>query len=311
MLSTHNSADTILHILFPNNPSLLPPWCCYSIRRTITLTGDTSVQWRVEDLIAESASILDNFMDNILKTVEHHHWRTNPSILTGRPIAVLPANGRQGGNKPDFIHGIVMESPPGHHGDGSTTYVTLRVRVESNGSPSNTPRAGPSPAAAASTGADLTNASFLARRESLRIRAETGEAKTKEVTKNPPLATVSWQDFETTVSQDEDFLVDSRLKVLIKHKDEWIDPDELFLEEAKSLLASSDGVYFWEMLKAILELPPLQSQCKGRIRSPQHIVDILVRHEFRCLWSYQANKKLPGFLPKKYALQLTQHAFCS
>lgn len=269
------------------------------------------MQWRVEDLIVESASALDAFIENTLKTVERHHWRTNPSILAGRPVAILPQ--RQGGSKPEFILGTVMELPAG---DSSLPYSTLRVRVESNQSPSTTPRASstPPPQAAAAppprqTMTDISNSSFLARRETFRARAETEGKGVEEDARAGVTNAVAWTDFETTVSSDEDFRVDSRLRVLVKQKEEWADPDELFVEEAKTLLSPADGIYFWEMLRAILELPSLQSQCKGRIQSPQHIVDVLVRKEFRCLWSYHS-KKLPGFLPKKYALQLIQHAFC-
>ena len=59
------------------------------------------MQWRVEDLIVESASALDAFIENTLKTVERHHWRTNPSILAGRPVAILPQ--RQGAASLEFI----------------------------------------------------------------------------------------------------------------------------------------------------------------------------------------------------------------
>ena len=128
---------------------------------------------------------------------------------------------------------------------------------------------------------------------------------------NPAITAVSWQDFETIVTAEEEFVIDCDMKVLIKHKDEWIDADNHFSEEIKSSLSSSDGVCFWEMLKAMVEMPSLQLQCKGRVQNPQQIVDTLVRKEFHVLWSYQSGKKLPGFLPKKYALQLVQHAFCS
>ena len=286
---------------------ILPTIASTNIHFVLTMIGLLSVQWRLEDLIIDSASTLDTFIENILKTIERHHWRTNPNILAGRPVAILPQ--RQGGGKPEFILGTVIEIPAG---DNPLPYSALRVRVDSHQSPPTTPRATYAHSNQATAvpprqmGTDIANTPFLARRESFRVRAE---SDSKGIEEDGKASAVAWTDFETTVSSDEDFRVDSRLRVLVKQKEEWVDPDELFLEEAKTLLSPTDGVYFWEMLRAILELPSLQSQCKGRIQSPQHIVDVLVRKEFRCLWSYQS-KKLPGFLPKKYALQLIQHAFC-
>ena len=222
---------------------ILPTIACTNVHfASLTMIGLLSVQWRLEDLIIDSASTLDTFIENILQTIERHHWRTNPNILAGRPVAILPQH--QGGGKPEFILGTVIEIPAG---DNPWPYSALRVRVDSHQSPPTTPRA----TSAHSTQAtavpprqmltDIANTPFLARRESFRVRAE---SDSKGIEEDGKASAVAWTDFETTVSSYEDFRVDSRLRVLVKQKEEWAAKKAKDDNSGKSKLQEKVGI-FW------------------------------------------------------------------
>jgi hypothetical protein len=45
----------------------------------------------------------------------------------------------------------------------------------------------------------------------------------------------------------------------------WCEPDEIFLEKSKKLINITDKRIFWEMSKAIMELPELSAKCKSGI----------------------------------------------
>jgi hypothetical protein len=318
----------------------------------------------VEDLIAESASIVDRHIETLLKTVERHHWRTNPSILAGSSVALLFPR-QEGGSKPEFVVGKVVEAR------GRMPYSCIRVSVEppadpvapaaaGTGSNSNSQQASPrhSKATAAGGGGSepsppgtppITNRRAAASSRLTPFGVSMSMMDDSNYNNNnnnsssigsggsdhrdgfpsvvpvaSVFAAVSWNDFEISSSSsssssssapsshkpsEQDVTIDGSTSIYVQHKasGEWTDPDLTFVDDIKSLLAPTDGAYFWEMLKAVVELPRLQSQCKGRIQTTQHIVDVLTRREFRCLWQY--NKGIPSFLPKKCALQLIYHAF--
>lgn len=65
----------------------------------------------------------------------------------------------------------------------------------------------------------------------------------------------------------------------------WADPDELFLLQAPQLLTVTDKRMFWEMARALLELPELSAATtECRIRNGQDLTAVLRRPEYRVLW---------------------------
>lgn len=53
-----------------------------------------SVTWVIEDLMLEYAAQIVQHMNKLATEIEHNHWRTNPSVLSGMRVAVF----RKGSN---------------------------------------------------------------------------------------------------------------------------------------------------------------------------------------------------------------------
>lgn len=85
----------------------------------------------------------------------------------------------------------------------------------------------------------------------------------------------------------------------------WCDPDEAFITEIKKHITISDKIIFWEMAKAIMELPKLSEHCDSVIRNSKDLAAILKRTEFKFLWSPDA----PDLLPKDAASELISAAY--
>lgn len=109
----------------------------------------------------------------------------------------------------------------------------------------------------------------------------------------------------------------------------WMEPDEWFLSEARKVLRVTDKRTFWEMIRAVIELPelcntlcatsspaPSTSSSSGghvaggvgvgvggagggpamqilSIRNPRDLAAILKRPEYRLLWTADAAEHLP------------------
>lgn len=85
----------------------------------------------------------------------------------------------------------------------------------------------------------------------------------------------------------------------------WCDPDEAFITEIKKYITIADKIVFWEMAKAIMELPRLSEYCDSAIRNSKDLAAILKRTEFKFLWSADA----PDLLPKDAASELVSAAY--
>jgi hypothetical protein len=85
----------------------------------------------------------------------------------------------------------------------------------------------------------------------------------------------------------------------------WCDPDELFAQEAKKWLTVTDKRMFWEMAKALIELPEITRACKGIIRSVHDLTSMMKRAEFRVLWTPEA----ADIFPPTAAADLIRYAY--
>lgn len=65
----------------------------------------------------------------------------------------------------------------------------------------------------------------------------------------------------------------------------WCEPDELFMNESKRLISVTDKRVFWEMARAIIELPELANRCSNGIRNTRDLTNILKRPENKVLWT--------------------------
>jgi hypothetical protein len=48
-----------------------------------------SVTWVVDELIQEYASQIEEHMNKIVSLIQNHHWRTNPTVLSGMRVAIF------------------------------------------------------------------------------------------------------------------------------------------------------------------------------------------------------------------------------
>ncbi len=86
----------------------------------------------------------------------------------------------------------------------------------------------------------------------------------------------------------------------------WMEPDELFYNEAKRLISSNDKRVFWEMVRAIIEMPELSARCKAaRIRDQKDLAAIFKKPEFKILWTSDAS----NIIPKEAAAELITAAY--
>lgn len=86
----------------------------------------------------------------------------------------------------------------------------------------------------------------------------------------------------------------------------WCDPDELFLISVKRKITLTDKRMFWEMARALIDLPELSlASPNSRIRTVMDLTKVLQRPEYRILWIAEAAQ----FLPKTMATQLICAAY--
>ena len=90
-----------------------------------------------------------------------------------------------------------------------------------------------------------------------------------------------------------------------KEGSSWYEPDELFLLESKRYLTNTDKRIFWEMAKALIELPEISIACKTGIKNATELCNALKRPEYKVLWT----KDAPDLLPKEIAAELLKATF--
>ncbi len=86
----------------------------------------------------------------------------------------------------------------------------------------------------------------------------------------------------------------------------WCDPDDLFLQESKRFVTTTDKRFFWEMARALIDFPEISMACKTGIRNAQDLTSALKRPEFRVLWTSEAAE----YLTKEMATELIRSAYC-
>ncbi len=85
----------------------------------------------------------------------------------------------------------------------------------------------------------------------------------------------------------------------------WTEPDDLFLLESKRFLTTTDKRIFWEMARAIIELPEISTACKCLIRNAVDLTALLKKPEYSVLWTMDG----PDILPKDMASEFVRFAY--
>jgi hypothetical protein len=85
----------------------------------------------------------------------------------------------------------------------------------------------------------------------------------------------------------------------------WYDPDELFLTDIKKYITALDIQLFWEMARAIMELPKLSEHCHAIITNSLSLATLLKKMEYRFLFSENSTH----ILPRDAAIDLVAAAY--
>lgn len=85
----------------------------------------------------------------------------------------------------------------------------------------------------------------------------------------------------------------------------WSDPDDVSLTEIKKFISVADKRTFWEMSRAIIELPEIAEHCKSGVRSSKDLIFLLKNPEYKVLWTAEA----ADILPKQAAADLVTAAY--
>lgn len=269
-----------------------------------------SVSWIIDDLVVEYAAQIAEHTNKILTIIQSHHWRTNPAVLSGMRISVF----RKGSNPmPTIVNGTVIESP------ANIGYSKLRVafdndhRASINKSVATYQQVHPSPMlmhqmsfsqasganAHTPTPAGMVSANSSAGMSPGGINNNGGGIYEGH---NGPNSMHMQQPQQPMIIGDvaEPFWVQG-----VKEGSLWADPDELFVNDSKRLISTTDRRIFWEMARALIELPEISMVVQSGIRNTAELSAMLKKPEFRILWTHEA----PEYLPKAMAVDLIRAAF--
>lgn len=85
----------------------------------------------------------------------------------------------------------------------------------------------------------------------------------------------------------------------------WTDPDEQSMAEIKKYITATDKKIFWEMIKAIIDLPEITEFCRTAIKSSKDLATLLKKTEYRVLWTSEG----ADIIPKQIAADLVRAAY--
>ena len=85
----------------------------------------------------------------------------------------------------------------------------------------------------------------------------------------------------------------------------WSDPDDLSMTEIKKFISEGDKRVFWEMAKAIIDLPEISDFSNSGIKNAKDLALILKKPEYKILWTANA----ADILPRQAAAELVTAAY--
>ena len=267
-----------------------------------------SVTWAIEDLIRDYAYQIETHLSQLISFIETNHWRRNPAVLVGYRIAVF----RKGiSPSPTIVCGFVIRyyltmyllsfihcNREIVEPSSSTGYSKIRVAFDS-------PEKVSSSANVACPPTSPTSPYF----------PSYGSASPIEQSRNGTISASDRYYYDSKESHQLHLQLEQESIIgevtepfwVQKQGQQWLDPDELFLVEAKSKVTLSDKQLFWEMIRAIIDLPSLAAQCNTKIKNAKDLTALLKGTEYRILWSPAA----PESLPKEVCAELIRAAYVS
>lgn len=85
----------------------------------------------------------------------------------------------------------------------------------------------------------------------------------------------------------------------------WSDPDDLSTAEIKKFISEGDKRVFWEMAKAIIDLPEISDFSNSGIKNAKDLALILKKPEYKVLWTANG----ADILPRQAAAELVTAAY--
>jgi hypothetical protein len=262
-------------------------------------------------------------MNKLLNSVTNNHWRTNANVLSGMRVAVF----RKGSNAtPTIVTGTAIES------HSSIGYSKLRVAFDS--SDTKLARGGPHGGTMLQNtysipipfnpyggggGTGISTPGTISRGERNMDGLSGGHSAANSISglslmggENASVinggGSVAGGNQGVGLGGIPPIIGDISEPFWVQSTREgsmWTDPDDLFSSEARKYISSVDKKVFWEMARAVLELPELSQHCKTGIRNSTDLAAVLKRPEHRVLWTPEA----PEYMPKDVATELIRSAY--
>lgn len=272
-----------------------------------------SVNFGVDEVIQEYASIMANHFQNILSFCEENHWRSNPSILVGLRIAVVQRNKD---SIPMISTGTVIKSDEQNiaiklDNENSTTSTLNSACLVSDmgflNSPTRLNAFSSSTKNLLSPFGNISGHTF-----SSTSGTSTPTSKASSMIKFPgndetkiifhPHSSIFWVQ-DLNVNQASDAVT---LNVESNINGSWLTPDEIFAKLAKTTITYDQKKMFWEMLSVINQFSEFTKYMKSGPNSPEYIGKLLSQPEFKVLW---LNEENIDFIPKKVMIDLIKSAY--
>jgi hypothetical protein len=77
------------------------------------------------------------------------------------------------------------------------------------------------------------------------------------------------------------------------NRSRWVEPDSIYIAEARNHITAENKRVFWEMVKVLVEAPQIAERCRFGNKSPKDLAAMLRRPEFCVLWAPEALDCLP------------------
>lgn len=294
-----------------------------------------SVSWQVQEAVVDYAAQISTHFNRLLAFVHERSWRTSPNVLVGARVAVF----RKGPTAiPTVVTGTVIEALPttaysklrvvfdgpgssaalgAGMGTGVGAYCSIKQQARPNSPVFSTPQQSPYKAPStnvsgsgmgtggASTAADVGEPLWIQLPPTNMSQAHVPPSSPHLTGFGHPNNTSSTTNATTTNGSYYPHPVEHSIALQSTPLNSWSDPDDVFLSESRKFVTLRDKIMFWEMCRAVMELPKLAEHCEAPICNSKDLAAYMKRQEFRVLWTPDA----PEILPKDAATELIAAAY--
>eukprot|EP01041_Mallomonas_annulata_P007489 gene7489-15328_t len=268
-----------------------------------------SVTWQVEDLIKDYALQVEDHVRRLLDIVERHHWRKCPKVLVGCRVALFR---KSTAPIPTVICGEVIEPA------SSTAYSKVRIAFDAPGC--NEPESYQSMSTPETCLSCVSeNSLYHYYRDNHGVGepllekggggGDGGGGGGGDNSNNTRPLRVAVNNVNLNVNHCNEaaaVIGDVSEPFWVQRPGQrWSDPDELFLSDMRNKITVTDKNTFWEMLRAIIELPSFAQLVDVSVKDESDMVRILKAEEYRILWTSEA----PNFFPSAAAADFIRAAY--